>query len=103
MINNKGYVFVPLLLLLLIIVTLTVFLFKQGLLNSVNHASSIQGTMDGFYYNYSKEVMLLVDNFKSIAYGNLSNTSLVDVFNASVGGIVISNNPVLPLTIDSFE
>lgn len=99
MLNNKGYVFTPLILLFFILITITVFSFKQSLINSVNEASELQGIMDNYYYNYSKEVLTLINNFKERAYTNLSNSLQVPLFNSSVNGLIISDNSLVPLLV----
>ncbi|MBD3312352.1 hypothetical protein GF352_02775 [archaeon] len=99
MINNKGYVFLPLILFFLLITTLTIVFFKQELSGSVNQALVIQGLMDRAYYNYSKRVITVVNDFKQLAYANLSNSSLVASFNESVGGVIVDNDPSLPFLV----
>jgi len=98
-VNNKGYVFTPIVLFFLILVVLMVYLFRQGMISSVQQSSRIQGVIDKAYYNYEKEVSILVNDFKLIAYGNLSDSVLISSFNDSLGGILLSNNPVVPLNV----
>jgi len=100
-INNKGYVFTPMLLLFLVVISLTVVLFKQGLTGSVNEASQLQGVMDNVFYNYTKHSISSFNQFKLLVYGNMSNSSLVSDFNDSTGGYLNQNNPIVPLTLET--
>lgn len=99
MLNNKGYVFAPMMLLLLIILVIVIYSFRGSFLNSVNQASSLQGVMDNYYYNYSKELIVFINNFKVVSYNNLSNSLLVPFFNSSVNGVIISDSSVIPLLV----
>ncbi len=99
MINNKGYVFTPVIMLIIIFIALTVFSLKKTMDDSVNQAGLIMGLMDKINYNYTKQVINLIDDFKLLAYENLSNSSLVDSFNNSKGGIITTDNPSFELLI----
>ena len=100
MVNNKGYVFTSVILMLFILITLSIVLFKDKLSSSVNQASFVQGVMDNIDYNYTSLIIQHVTDFKANIYGNLSNSSLIQEYNASLDGILLSNNPQVPLLIE---
>ena len=103
MLNNKGYVFVSVAVLFIILIAVVSFSFKEKVLNEVNRGSVIEGMMDKCYYNYSKYVINLVDNFKETAYGNLSHYALVSSYNSSLGGTITTDYPLLNITVPQFD
>ncbi len=103
MLNNKGYVFVSVAVLFIVLIAVVSFSFKEKVLNEVNRGSVIEGMMDKCYYNYSKYVINLVDNFKETAYGNLSHYALVSSYNSSLGGTITTDYPLLNITVPQFD
>ena len=77
MVNNKGYVFMPLILILFILISLAVVVFNHKLIDSVNQASHVQEVIDSIKYNYTKYVMNLTELSKLSIYQNISNSSLI--------------------------
>ncbi len=77
MLNNKGYVFLPVIILFIMLIAVSSFSFKEGITNSINKGSVIEGMMDKCYYNYTKFLISYIDNKKELTYCNLSKSSFV--------------------------
>lgn len=97
--NNKCYVFAPLLVLLFVLITLVVVSIKQGLASSVNQLVLVEGFMDKSYYNHSKMLFNEANKLKILFYGNISDLSLLNRFNESLGGVLIGDNLLVPLLV----
>jgi len=97
--NNKCYVFAPLLVLLFVLITLVVVSIKQGLASSVNQLVLVEGFMDKSYYNHSKMLINEANKLKILFYGNFSDLSLLNRFNESLGGLLVGDNMLVPLLV----
>ncbi|HLE06011.1 MAG TPA: hypothetical protein VI790_01550 [Candidatus Nanoarchaeia archaeon] len=97
--NNKCYVFTPLLVLLFIFITIVVVSIKQGLISSVNQLVIVDGFMDKSYYNHSKLIINEANSLKTLVYSNISDLSLIDTLNDSLGGLLISDDLLVPLSV----